>query len=190
MKANVPRSYTSLPPAQRRQIEDHCRGVAYETAKEAIEKDMRIMFDLYIKMVCMILHDAFGFGEKRLYRFIGNHRQLFRRQVNMVRDNTQIEYLNRRMSEIFRKDGFPQQFFDNMLGEVGDNFSTCLTWHDAKTDLPFTSDTCIDYLVVISGATVPTLLCYDGSNWLDDDGNYYCVTHWMPLPELPIHLDR
>ena len=68
---------------------------------------------------------------------------------------------------------------------TGEYFINRLTWHDVKTDLPFTSDTCIDYLVVISGATAPTLLCYDGSNWLDDDGNRYCVTHWMPLPELP-----
>lgn len=36
----------------------------------------------------------------------------------MVQDGAQLEYLNKRMAEIFRKDGFPQEFFDKMLGEV------------------------------------------------------------------------
>lgn len=69
-------------------------------------------------MVCVTLHDAFGFGEKRLTMFIGNHRRLFKRQSRMVQDNTQIEYLNQRMAEIFKKNGFPQHFFDDMLGAV------------------------------------------------------------------------
>jgi hypothetical protein len=38
--------------------------------------------------------------------------------MKMVKENTQIEYLNRRMDEIFRKEGFPQSFFDDMLGPV------------------------------------------------------------------------
>ena len=76
------------------------------------------MLDLYIKMVCVTLHDAFGFGEKRLNMFLGNHRRLFSKQQRMVKNNTQIEYLNKRMTEIFRKDGFPQSFFDDMLGKL------------------------------------------------------------------------
>lgn len=66
----------------------------------------------------MTLHDAFGFGEKRLTYFLGNHKRLFYRQKRMVQDGTQLEYLDKRMAEIFRKNGFPQEFFDKMLGEV------------------------------------------------------------------------
>ena len=112
MKANVPRSYNSLSPAKRNQIVEY----AYEVAREQSEKDGRIMLDLYIKMVCVTLHDAFGFGEKRLNYFLGSHKLLFKRQVRMVSNGTQIEYLDRRMKEIFKKDGFPRQFFDDMLG--------------------------------------------------------------------------
>ena len=114
MRANVPKSYRSLPLSQRNQIVEYSQQVA----KEQIEKDGRIMLDLYIKMVCVTLHDAFGFGKKRLTYFLGCHKRLFYRQRRMVADGTQIEYLNRRMAEIFRKDGFPQEFFDSMLGEV------------------------------------------------------------------------
>ena len=86
MKANIPRPWQALPPAQRKSIEDYCQRMAREAAIETT--------------------------------FIGNHRRLFKRQSRMVQDNTQIEYLNRRMDEIFKKNGFPQHFFDEMLGAV------------------------------------------------------------------------
>lgn len=114
MRANVPKPWESLPPAQRKRIEDYAR----EVAREQIEKDGRIILDLYIKMVCVTLHDAFGFGEKRLNMFLGSHKRLFHRQRRMVEENTQLDYLNGRMAEIFKRSGFPQQFFDGMLGAV------------------------------------------------------------------------
>lgn len=118
MKARVPKCYGSLPQGQKEQLREYCRGVAYEAAREATEKDARIMLDLYIKMVCVTLHDAFGFGEKRLNMFLGNHRRLFNRQHKMVVNGTQVEWLEQRMKEIFRKEGFPQAFFDEMLGSI------------------------------------------------------------------------
>lgn len=120
MKPNIPKAYQTLPPAQRKKIEAYCRSVALEAARETTEKDARIMLDIYIKMVCVTLHDAFGFGEKRLTYFLGNHKRLFQRQRKMVKNDTQLDYLNKRMAEIFKKNGFPQQFFDNMLGPVED----------------------------------------------------------------------
>ena len=76
------------------------------------------MLDIYIKMACLVLHDAFGFGEQRLRAYIGNHKRLFHRQAKLVRKGDQLEYLDRRMAEIFKKDGFPQDFIDELLGPV------------------------------------------------------------------------
>lgn len=120
MKPNIPKAYQNLPPAQRKKIEAYCRSVALEAARETTERDARIMLDIYIKMVCLTLHDTLGLGEKRLTYFLGSHRRLFQRQKRLVQDGTQLEYLNKRMAEIFKKNGFPQQFFDNMLGPVED----------------------------------------------------------------------
>lgn len=114
MKANVPRSFRSLSSGSRQQIVEYAQDVA----REQTEHDMRIVLDLYIKMVCLTLHDAFGFGEKRLTYFLGSHKRLFYRQRRMVSNGTQIEYLNKRMAEIFKKEGFPQDYFDSMLGPV------------------------------------------------------------------------
>lgn len=114
MKANIPKAWGQLPRSQKERIEAHARNIA----RVQMEKDGRIMLDLYIKMVCLTLHDAFGFGEKRLTYFLGNHKRLFYKQRRMVQDGTQLEYLDKRMAEIFHKNGFPQEFFDKMLGEV------------------------------------------------------------------------
>ena len=118
MKVRVPREYKSLSGAERSRIEEYCRGVALEAARKTTERDGRIMLDLYIKMVCLTLHEVFGFGEKRLYMFLGNHRDLFRRQRRMVQDGTQVDYLNAEMKKIFRKSGFPQEYFAKMLGPL------------------------------------------------------------------------
>lgn len=114
MKAKIPRGWFSLPKSEKQVISDYLKEIWDKQA----EKEMRMVLDLYIKMVCLTLHDAFGFGEKRLTMFLGNHKRLFHRQHKKVMDGTQIEYLNRRMAEIFKKDGFPQSFFDKMLGPV------------------------------------------------------------------------
>lgn len=118
MKAKIPKCWNSLPQSERDKVTQLAKDIALEAAEKQLNKDMRIMLDLYIKMVCVVLHDAFGFGERRLTRFLGNHKRLFARQTRMVKDDTQVKYLNERMAQIFKKDGFPQKFFDDMLGEV------------------------------------------------------------------------
>lgn len=48
-----------------------------------------------------------------------------------------------------------------------------------------------DYIVHTRWAETSTVLTYYGKRkngeqlWCDADGNYYNVTHWMPLPEAP-----
>ncbi len=119
MNVRVPKEYDSLPLSQRERIKAYCRDVAYQAARETTERDGRIMLDLYIKMVCKTLHDTFGFGEKRLYLFLGNHKRLFKEQAVMVKDGTQIVYLNGEMDKIFRRSGFPDSFFEEFLGPLG-----------------------------------------------------------------------
>ena len=58
-------------------------------------------------------------------------------------------------------------------------------WHNAVEEDPPTSDTTIEYLVLISGADLPTTLVFDGENWLDFNANYYNVKYWRPMPKLP-----
>ena len=118
MKARIPKEYQDLSPKQKERIKSYIVEAATDAAKQIEERDCRVILDLYMKMVCCTLHDAFGFGEKRLTMFLGNHKRLFHRQSKLVDKGGQIEYLNRRMAEIFKKDGFPQEFIDSIVGSV------------------------------------------------------------------------
>ena len=117
MKANVPkppRPWERLPSSQRKAIEEY----ALEMLRQQEDKDMRIMLDLYTKMTVCVLHDGHEMDEDELICFLGNHKRLFQRHARMVREGTQLDYFNKRMAEIFPTSGFPQQFFDDMLGAV------------------------------------------------------------------------
>ena len=58
-------------------------------------------------------------------------------------------------------------------------------WHDVAEEDPPTLDTTIEYLVLISGAELPTTLVFDGEHWLDFNANHYNVKYWRPMPKLP-----
>ena len=118
MKVRVPKPWRELSPRDQEKLKAFTREVALEAAEKQIEIDGRIMLDIYIKMACLVLHDAFGFGEKRLTMYIGNHKRLFMRQAKLVSRGEQLQYLDKRMAEIFSKNGFPQKFIDDLLGEV------------------------------------------------------------------------
>lgn len=118
MNVKVPKDYHQMSQSQKKRIENYIVEMATEAARKQEEHDCRVVLDLYMKMMCCVLHDAFGFGEKRLVRFIANHKRVFARQNKLVSRGEQIGYLNKRMAEIFKKDGFPQQFIDDIVGEV------------------------------------------------------------------------
>ena len=118
MKARIPKSWDNLPYKQRERLTEYMKEVAFEAAQTQLNNDMKPVVEAYIKMACIVLHDAFGFGEKRLRMFVGNHRRLFAKQYKLVAEHKQDEWLNKRMAEIFHKDGFPQEFLDDLVGKV------------------------------------------------------------------------
>ena len=117
LKARIPKAWDELKQSDRDKLTDWAKAIAFEAAEMQFKKDMRTAFDSYIKMACVILHDAMGMDEEQLTLFLGNHKRVFARQARRIREMEQIEYLNGRMAEIFPKSGFPQQFFDKMFGD-------------------------------------------------------------------------
>lgn len=118
MKARIPKSWDKLPYKQKEKLTDYMKEVALEAATNQFNQDVRIILEQYLKMSCIILHDAFGFGEKRCRMYLGNHRRMFAKQYKLVRDGKQEAYLDGRMAEIFKKDGYPKYFIDELIGEV------------------------------------------------------------------------
>lgn len=107
MKAIIPRRFKQLKPSDQKNI--------IALADEQVGKNCTIMLDIYLKMSCLVLHDAFGFGEKRLNCYLGNYRRLFKKHAKLVKSGEQIEYLDKKMREIFRQNGYPDEFFKTIV---------------------------------------------------------------------------
>lgn len=119
MKVKIPKSYKDLSHTDQQELKKFTQDVALEASEKMLERNARIMLEIYMKMVCVMLHDMpNGFGEKRLRVFLAGHKRVFARHFRLVERGEQLQYLNKRMDEIFKKDGFPQNFIDDLLGEV------------------------------------------------------------------------
>ena len=108
MNARVPKELT---PGQRRRAEEWAKSVALDE----LEHQGRVMLDIMIKIFCLIMHDGFGYGEKRLLLILGQLRGVFLQQQKLVKEGKQMEYLNQRMAEIFKKGGYPDDYFARMF---------------------------------------------------------------------------
>lgn len=119
MKVKIPKSYKQLSHTDQQDLKKFTQDVALEASEKMLERNTRIMLEIYMKMVCVMLHDMpNGFGEKRLRVFLAGHKRVFERHFRLVERGEQLQYLNKRMAEIFKKDGFPQNFVDDLLGKV------------------------------------------------------------------------
>lgn len=114
MNVRIPKAWDSLPKRQKELIEDYCKTVCLDSYND----DIALVLDTYIKMACIILHDNFGFGERRLNRFIGAHRMMFRHNLKWVKAHSQDKNLNERLKGIFKVNGYPKAAFDDIMGRL------------------------------------------------------------------------
>ena len=112
MKAKL-RSYLFLPKHEKKAIDN----LVESEINRILSEEEVTLFTQYTKMICIVLHDYFGFGEKRLTRIIGNFRMLHRkfRKVKTAKDVN--EALDKEMARIFKKNGFPQEYVENLQRE-------------------------------------------------------------------------
>jgi hypothetical protein len=107
MKAIMPKSWDRLPKSQKDKIAD--------VMEEQMEKQMVVILDAFLKMSCSVLHDGFGFGQDRLMCYLGNYYAVFEKHCKLVKDGTQFEVLNEEMRKIFKRSGYPDEFFKSMI---------------------------------------------------------------------------
>jgi hypothetical protein len=112
MKANAPRSWLTLPKREQKAIEEYVK----EVAGKEMARESRVLLEMYLKISCILQHDVFGKGEKSLTMYLGNHRTFFRSFKKLQTQAEQMEYINERISKIF-KNGFPQEFVDGLLDD-------------------------------------------------------------------------
>lgn len=110
MKANLPKSYLTLPKREKEVIDNIIKN---EVDRALTEEEVNL-FAQYTKMMCIVLHDCFGFGDNRLHCVIGSFKALKRkyRDINTAQEVNVI--LDEEMERIFKKDKFPQDYVEKL----------------------------------------------------------------------------
>ena len=69
-------------------------------------------------MMCIVLHDSFGFGENRLRCVIGNFKTLRRKYRDVKTAQEVMPVLDKEMERIFKKSKFPQDYVERLQRDV------------------------------------------------------------------------
>lgn len=110
MKVRTPKSFLQLP--------QHEKDIINQTLTEEIEKrvnkDMAKLQKLWLQFACVVLHKNFGFGKKRALLFLGNWREMYRKNNKFANEAEQTAFLEAEMNKIFGKEGYPTQYIDKL----------------------------------------------------------------------------
>lgn len=110
MKARIPTSYLKLPQREREAIDN----LVLSEINKALDEEEVALFAQYSKMLCIVLHDHFGFGEDRLYRVLGSFKALKRKYRKLKTAQEIRPALEKEMERIFKKSKFPTDFVESL----------------------------------------------------------------------------
>ena len=110
MKVRIPKSFSQLPQHEKEKIN---QIMAEEVIKQVLHSEAELQ-KIWLQYACIVLHDSFGFGSKRLLAFLGNWRAMYRTNSKLDGEGKQTEYLKAEMARIFGKDGYPYAFIDKL----------------------------------------------------------------------------
>ena len=109
MKANIPKSFLSLPVREKKIITD----LMQKTVDETIDREEDLIQKIWLQWACIVLHETFGFGKKRCMMFLGNWKRMYRKNRTFKDDIEQQKFLEEKINKIF-KDEYPQDFINSL----------------------------------------------------------------------------
>ena len=108
MKANIPRSFNSLPKKEQEAIKE----MLSERLEQIVNQEEAKMQKIWLKYACIALHEVFGFGEARCLSFLGTWRRIYKTNSKFKTEEEQTAWIDERINKIF-KDGYPSKFIDS-----------------------------------------------------------------------------
>ena len=106
MKCKMHKSWFDLPPSEQAAI---CK--CFESESEKVQVELQ---EIWLKLACIIMHDKFGFGEKRCLLFLGHWREMYNKNKALNGKEKQTEFLETEMAKIFKQGGFPDKFIERL----------------------------------------------------------------------------
>ena len=110
MRAKIPKSYMDLPKREKETVDN----LILSEVNRILDEEEVTLFAQYSKMLCIVLHDHFGFGEDRLYRVLGSFKTLKRKYRKLKTAQEINPVLDKEMERIFKKKQFPIDFVERL----------------------------------------------------------------------------
>lgn len=108
MKANVPRSYNSLPASEKEKIS----RLVDELVTQGINHEEAEVQKIWIQYACIVLHTAFHFTKEDCEMFIANWRRIYRQNAKFRTKQEQDAFLEKYL-DFFGGD-YPTAFVDSL----------------------------------------------------------------------------
>ena len=118
MKCNTPKP-PKMPKTWDRLSQydrDVLTKVMSDTVYDRVDKELRDVQEIWIKLCCIILREM-GNTEEELMQFIAAWKRMYRRNERIQTKEEQTLWLELEMSRCFPTCGFPQFRIDEMKGE-------------------------------------------------------------------------
>lgn len=109
MKANLPKSFLSLPTKEKEII----NRVMTDEVNRLVNAEEAQMQKIWIQMACIILHNNFNFSKDDLMMFVGGWKSVYRKNVRVGGKKEQDEWIKAEITKIF--DGeYPYEWVDSL----------------------------------------------------------------------------
>lgn len=112
MKARLPKSFLSLPQAEK----DAINRVCTIEVENRINGEFAKLQKLWIKYGVIVLHDYLGMTAEDCLLYLANWREVYRINMKIEDAGTQREYLGGKMREIFGDTDFLDKYLDKLEG--------------------------------------------------------------------------
>lgn len=109
MKARIPKSWETLPEAEKHRLAEFIDGEVYKRC----DYNYANLQEIWIKMTCGILHDCFGFDEEQLLIYLGNYKRVYRQLGKTGSTEANIKLVTDKCNTFF-SNGFPQEYLDRL----------------------------------------------------------------------------
>lgn len=106
MKVRMPKSWDRLPPSEKK--------IIAQVKEDEINANFAKLQKNWLMLSCIVLHNNFGFGRKRLLLYLANWREVYRINSKLGSDEEQQAWLRGEMDKIFGKGNYPYEYIDKL----------------------------------------------------------------------------
>lgn len=111
MKANIPKSWLSLPEKEKKIISD----LIEKHINDTVDHEEAQLQKRWLQLACIVLHrQKDPFGKMRCMAFLNGFKRLYK-TCGKFKTNAEIdEWLKAEMESIFGVDGYPSEWVDSL----------------------------------------------------------------------------